>query len=191
MLKWQEYTNKLESLMALLSVQDPAGKELGADAGFIKLKQMTADIRQAGQTIFLVGNGASASMASHFATDLMKNAGINSEVFFELSLLTAIANDVSYEESFSLPLELKIKKGDMLVAISSSGNSPNVVKAVRKSRELGGIPITFSAMQADNKIRSMGDLSFYVQADTYGNAETCHAAMLHYWIDSLIETEGS
>ena len=87
------------------------------------------EIRNARRTIYLVGNGASASMASHMASDLSKNAGLHTHVFSDPSLLTAISNDIGYEDVFALPLKGRAVKGDMLVAISSSGKSPNILKA--------------------------------------------------------------
>ena len=76
----------------------------------------------------------------------------------------------------------------MVVAISSSGNSPNIIRAVHQAKELGGTVITISAMNEDNAIRKLGDLNFYVPAKTYGLAETAHAAILHFWMD-LVESK--
>ena len=76
--------------------------------------------------------------------------------------------------------------GDMLVAISSSGQSQNIIRAVEEANKLGGFTVTLSAMKRENTLRSMGMINFYIPADTYGMAETCHAAILHYWIDQTI-----
>ena len=124
-------------------------------------------------------------MASHFAADLAKNARIYTQVFSDASLLTAVSNDLSYEKVFSEPLRWRGQKGDMLVAISSSGRSPNVLNAVEVARSLNFSIITLSAMKADNPLRGLGDLNLYVAAETYGYAETCHAALLHRWMDSV------
>ena len=124
-------------------------------------------------------------MASHIAADLCKNGRINTSVFTDSSLLTAVANDVGAESIFSLPLEMRGEAGDLLVAISSSGNSPNIVKAIHTAREMGIDVVTLSAMHEDNLIRSFSNLNFYVPAGTYSNAETCHAALLHYWVDLI------
>jgi D-sedoheptulose 7-phosphate isomerase len=103
-------------------------------------------------------------------------------------LITAIANDISYEEVFAEPLRWYMKKGDMLVSISSSGNSSNVVRAVKMARSLGGIVITLSAMGENNETRKMGDLNFYISAQTYGLAESAHAVILHHWMDCIEST---
>lgn len=73
----------------------------------------------------------------------------------------------------------------MVVAISSSGQSPNILNAVQEAVVRGGQVVTLSAMSIDNKLKKLGNLNFYVPADTYGMAETCHAAILHFWMDRV------
>jgi DNA-binding MurR/RpiR family transcriptional regulator len=124
-------------------------------------------------------------MASHVAADLAKNAHVHTEVFSDLSLITAIANDLDYEEVFAEPLRRRMAEGDMLIAISSSGESPNVLRAVEEATRLGGLVVTLSAMRPTNHLRTRGALNLYVPADNYGLAESCHAAILHHWIDSV------
>jgi D-sedoheptulose 7-phosphate isomerase len=172
----------LQSISASLNDNSP----ISVDDAFCKWTDLTVRIRSQKGTVFLIGNGASASMASHVAADLAKNAHVHTEVFTDLSLITAIANDMSYEEVFAVPLRRRLKKGDMLVAISSSGQSRNILQAVAATREIGGTVITLSAMKAENPLRNKGELNLYVPAHSYSMAETCHAAMLHYWIDKTI-----
>lgn len=184
---WKSNVEQINTLLAKLSVLDNDGKTLNTDDAFNVLKLYTEQVRDSKNTIFFVGNGASASMASHVSADLAKNGKVHTQGFFDLSLITAIANDISYEDVFAEPLRNRMEKGDVLVAISSSGNSPNVVKAIKQAKQLGGVVISVSAMSENNKIRQMGDLNFYVPATSYGMAETCHAALLHYWIDLVVE----
>jgi len=146
---------------------------------------MARQLRTRRGRLFLAGNGASASMASHFATDLAKNAGIRTQVFTDLSLLTALGNDIAYEAVFAEPLRWYAEAGDILVAISSSGNSPNIVQAVLAAKELGLTVVTLSGMRPDNRIRGLGELNLYLPAPTYGLAESCHAFLLHCWMDQL------
>ena len=129
-------------------------------------------------------------MASHFAADMVKNTGIRTIVFTDLALITALANDFAFEEVYSKPLGWFMKRGDMLVAISSSGNSPNIVRAVEAAKKIGAMVVTLSAMKGDNAIRKVGELNFYVPAESYGLAETAHAAILHYWMDLVEEEAG-
>jgi len=145
----------------------------------------TEEVRRAERVTYLIGNGASASMASHFAADLAKNADLHTQVFTDPSLLTAVANDISYDMVFAAPLRRRLKPGDMVVAISSSGNSPNVVKAAELAISREATLVTLTAMQPSNALRQLGTLNFWLQADTYGLAETGHAAILHYWMDRV------
>ena len=124
-------------------------------------------------------------MASHFAADLAKNAHLHTEVFTDLSLITAISNDMSYEWVFAEPLRRRANKGDILVAISSSGASKNILCATEIAQKMGLKIITLSAMSPQNPLRSEGFLNAYVSAETYGYAETCHAAILHHWMDMV------
>ena len=171
--------------MSNLIVTDELGSFVDVEHGFSGWAEVSEKIREEGRTIYLIGNGASASMASHMSADLAKNAHIHTEVFSDLSLMTAISNDISFSEVFAEPIRRRIKKGDMVVSISSSGQSENILKAADEARRRGGSVITLSAMSKENKLRSKGTLNFYVPAETYGLAETCHAAILHFWMDRV------
>ena len=182
---YAEWIHVLTDILSKLEVTQRDGSVLTSEDGFSTLKKLTDTIREYHQTIFLIGNGASASMASHIAADLCKNAGLSTEVFTDLSLITAVANDQGSEFLYSTPLERRARPGDMLVAISSSGRSPNILKAVEVTRKINMSLVTFSAMSADNPLRQCGDLNFYVPAPTYGQAESAHAALLHFWVDRV------
>ena len=185
-MKWNENTIQLHETLKELSIQDLKGLELDQDEAFELWRDRTLGMRQSGRRVFFIGNGASASMSSHFAADLSKNVGLPTEVFTDLAQITALANDLSFEQVFSEPLRLRMAPGDMLVAVSSSGNSPNVVQGTKTAREKEGVIITLSAMDPKNQIRRLGDLNFYVPAQTYGLAETSHAAILHFWLDQMV-----
>jgi len=184
-MKWQDNVRRLMAVLEQLSVWDVNGREIGLDEGFDIWCALTREVRRSNKTIFLIGNGGSASMASHFSADVAKNRRVRSEVFTDPSLITAVANDISFEQVFAEPLRRKMSAGDMLVVISSSGNSPNVLRGAEAARELKGSVVTLSAMDKGNSLRRLGDLNFYIPARTYGFAETGHAAILHYWIDRL------
>jgi D-sedoheptulose 7-phosphate isomerase len=186
---WVNNIDEIRRCLGLLSVSDSNSNDIGADKAYEMWNDLTVHIREERKTIFLIGNGASASMASHVAADLAKNAHVRTEVFTDLSLITAIANDVSFEEIFAEPLRRRLMKGDLLVAISSSGKSQNILRAAETTKQYGGKVITLSAMDADNPLRKKGDLNFYVPAKTYGMAETCHAAILHHWIDRIVSSD--
>lgn len=182
---WSVKVGDIAHALRALSVRDGRGRPLPPGEAFQRWNDLTIALRHADRTVYLIGNGASASMASHMAADLAKNAHVNTQVFTDLALMTAMANDFSYEDVFAESLAQRMRPGDMLVAISSSGNSPNIVKACHVARNLKGSVITVSAMSAENKIRLLGELNYWIPADTYGLAETCHAALLHFWMDGL------
>jgi D-sedoheptulose 7-phosphate isomerase len=184
---WGANVSELNACLGSLSVWDDAGETIDPDLGFSRLREATLRLRKAGNMVYFIGNGASAAMASHISADLAKNAYLHTRVFTDLSLLTALANDLCYEEVFAEPLRRFLKKGDMLVAISSSGRSANIIRAAREAGNLGGIVVTLSAMKPDNPLRTLGTYNFYVPADTYGLAETSHAAILHFWVDQMVE----
>lgn len=185
-MNWSSNINEIRKCLQFISASRGDTSDISIDKAFGKWTDWTVHIRAQKNTVFLIGNGASASMASHVAADLAKNAHVHTEVFTDLALITAIANDISYDEVFAEPLRRRMQKGDILVAISSSGQSRNILQAAATAKNLGGIVITLSAMKAENPLRREGELNLYVPARTYGMAETCHAAILHYWIDKII-----
>jgi len=184
---WEQKINLYTNLLTNISFTDSSGREIGELRGFAFLIQLSNELKRKKKTLYAIGNGASASMASHFSADLAKNGKIHTQVFSDLSLITAISNDLGYEEVFSEPLKRRGQKGDILVAISSSGNSENILNAVKIAKKLGLEIITLSSMSVKNTLRKSGDLNIYIPAKTYGDAETCHAAVLHYWIDLVIK----
>jgi len=137
--------------------------------------------------LWFVGNGASATISEHMALDAMKAGRFKTGSCSETSYLTAICNDISADDLFAFKLDRQFSSADMLITISSSGNSPNVIRAIEVCRAKGGIIVTLSAMKPDNKSRQLGDLNFYVPAPTYGLAEVCHGGLMHCWLDLFLD----
>ena len=138
-------------------------------------------------TFFFIGNGASASMAEHMSHDCFKNADMLTYTCSETAHITAMSNDLSYEDVFSYRISKTLSDKDMLIAISSSGNSPNIVKAVKTAREQGVFVVTITGKSTDNEARKLGNLNFYVPLDTYGMVESAHATLLHCWLDMFLD----
>jgi len=141
------------------------------------------------RTIFFFGNGGSASTASHFVTDIAKVAGGTEgrgpgKRFRCVSLndnvpgLTAWANDVGYAEVFSGQLKALAEKGDVVVAISGSGNSPNVLEAVRTARTLGLSTIGLTGM-GGGKLKDLVDVALVVPSNSMQHTEDTHLITLH------------
>ncbi len=184
-MKWSEQIAQLGTTLRSLQVSGADGEPIASDLAFESWASHAERVRSEDRTVYFVGNGASASMASHFAADLAKNGQMHTQTFTDPALMTALGNDLGYDKVYSEPLRRRARLGDMLVAISSSGKSPNILSAVETAQELGSMVVSLSAMGADNPLRASGMLNFYVAAETYGSAETSHAAILHHWMDAV------
>jgi len=187
---WADYVGTASACVRNVSVTIADGTAIEVSEGFRRWIAIARDGRDAGQRMYFIGNGASAMMASHFAADACKNAGLSAMAFNDASLLTAIANDLAFEEIFALPLRQLGRPGDVVVAISSSGNSPNVIRALDVARSLPAKIVTSSGKSVDNQARARGDLNFYVAADRYGWVECAHQLILHYWLDQYLNLHG-
>ena len=188
--RWPDYLSAASAGLRVLVVTSGSGETLAAMEGFTRWVAMTRAGRLRGQHIYLVGNGASAMMASHFAADACKNGGLSAMAFNDASLLTATANDVAFEEVFALPLSRLARPGDLLIAISSSGNSPNILRAIEAARSIPAEIVTLTGKGSDNRARTCGDLNFYVPSPRYGWVECAHQLILHYWLDQYLNLYG-
>ena len=112
-----------------------------------------------GNKLIFIGNGASAAISSHLATDYWKNGGMRAIAFNDAALLTCVSNDIGYDYVFERSIEMFADRGDILVAISSSGKSKNVLRGVRAAREKGCGVITLSGFKAGNPLRRLGDIN--------------------------------
>ncbi|NCD34506.1 MAG: SIS domain-containing protein [Spartobacteria bacterium] len=179
---FETYVNDLYGTLQRVEVTEK-GMRVATERGFDRWQEITCKLTEQKRTMYFIGNGASATMASHMAADANKNGGFRSDVFNDVALMTAIANDVAYDQCFALPLRRLGNAGDVLIAISSSGNSPNVVNAVTAARDMGIITVTLTGMSSDNQLRQLGDLNVYLPASTYGQVEAGHQVILHTWLD--------
>lgn len=140
---------------------------------------------QIGNTIFLCGNGGSASTASHWACDLAKGTIASGaprlkaiSVADNLALLTAYANDVDYAQVFAEPLRTYGKAGDVVVLITASGNSPNILEAAHAARDIGMISIGLIGF-GGGKLASLVDFNITVSCREYGPVEDLHLILDH------------
>lgn len=183
-----EYTRDIYEGLQQMIVTDKGGNRRTADEGYgIWAEQARKLQQETGGLMFFCGNGASATMAEHMSHDWFQNAQVNTYSVSETSHLTAISNDMSYEDVFAYRINRICSERDMLITISSSGNSPNIVKAIQTAGEKGTFIITVSGKGADNKSRANGDLNFYVPLDTYGMVESVHAVLIHGALDYFLD----
>jgi D-sedoheptulose 7-phosphate isomerase len=141
--------------------------------------------RAEGKTVFIFGNGGSAATASHFAVDVIKGTLDADRVRFRIiclndnmPTLTALANDVGYEYVFSEPLASLARAGDVAIAISGSGNSPNILRAMRTARERGMIAIGLSGATG-GKLKDLVDVAVLVPSPSMQLVEDTHTVILH------------
>ena len=104
--------------------------------------------------------------------------------------MTAISNDTAYENVFAYPLRRFADPGDVLVTISSSGNSPNIMQAIKVAKELNLDVITLSGKSPENGSRPQGILNFYIPSQSYGIIECAHQVLLHSWLDQYMDANG-
>ena len=140
-------------------------------------------------TIFLIGNGGSAAIAEHIAIDLTKNAGLRAMTISGTPMLTTFSNDYGYEKVFQKAIDSFAKKNDILIAISSSGTSQNILNACITAGNKGLKIITLSGFEANNPLRKMGDINFWINSTAFGYVEIIHTLILHYINDSIIGSE--
>jgi len=162
--------------MALASVSRSA-----LEAATAKLQAAVRDQK----IIFACGNGGSAAIANHLACDCLK--GIRTDTTLKpklhslstnVEILTAIANDLAYDQVYSYQLESLASRGDVLVAISSSGCSQNIINAIRHGRSIGMITIALTGFEGGG-CRDEADISLHTHAKNYGVIEDVHQSIMH------------
>lgn len=183
---WDDYIETIAAGLRRLEATDRSGASLPAHDAMAQWVALTREIHDRDAQLFLFGNGGSAAMAAHMATDACKNGNLRAIAFTDTAMLTATSNDLSFDQAFALPLERLARKGDMAIAISSSGNSPNVVRALEVAEGLGVSTVTLTAKAVGNRARTLGRLNFYVPLRRYGWAESAHQILLHYWFDEYL-----
>ncbi len=181
-----DYFKNLGKLFSEIQVTDGKGKTVDLTAALEDSIRMVTSL-DPGNKVIIIGNGGSAAIASHIVVDLWKNGGIRALAFNDFSLLTCVGNDFGYPYVFSKPIEMFADKGDVLIAISSSGKSDNILNGVKAAESKGCRIITMSGFKPDNPLRFMGELNFYVPSMSYGYVELTHNALCHCIVDVIVE----
>ena len=140
--------------------------------------------------LIIVGNGGSAAIASHLSIDFTKAAKIRAINFNESSLLTCFSNDFGYENWVEKSLEYYADKSDMVILISSSGNSKNILNGAFKAKKMELPLVTFSGFGSSNELKELGNYNFWVDSKDYNLVETVHQTWALSIIDYLIMDQG-
>jgi D-sedoheptulose 7-phosphate isomerase len=177
------YFQDLYAALEKVQYTGPQGERFDRAAAYERTLQLAQMATDGGGKLMFIGNGGSAGIASHMAIDFTKNGRMPAMCFNDGAALTCMGNDYGYEEVFAKQLSFLAHKGDVLFAISSSGSSENILRAVSVARQRGCAVITMSGFKADNPLRALGDMNFYIGLSEYGLVEVAHTAMIHAVVD--------
>ncbi len=165
------------------SVYSNKERELSEEEAFLATYVLLQKVKKEKGRAYFLGNGGSAAIASHFSVDWLNKLSIPSFTFYEISQITAIANDFGYEKVFSFPLEKCLQKQDLVIAISSSGESKNILQGVLAAQKKGANILTLSGFSEENPLRFLGDINYWVPSKEYGLVESAHFILLHTLVD--------
>lgn len=179
---WLKKLNK-----TIMSAQCRFGKTyVGLENGCCAAGRIINDTIESDASIWWVGNGGSAAICSHLSQDLINKLGARSFYPGDASLMTCMSNDFGYENVYLQSLEKLVRPKDLLITISSSGNSENILLCAKMALKRGLDLITLSGFKDNNRLWNMeSNLSFFVPADLFGIVELSHEAILHGIIESL------
>ena len=149
----------------------------------IKFYQLIIRTKNKGNKIIIAGNGGSAAIASHFSVDMTKNGGVRCINFNESDLLTCFSNDYGYENWLKQAIKFYADQGDLIILISASGNSENMVNAANYSKKMKNFLITFTGFNGKNKLSKKGNINFVVDSKNYNFIENIH----QYWLLILVD----
>lgn len=182
----KKYHSDFKQLLDYIKGTDKEGNELGFSKAIYEVCNLLKIRTVLDGKVIFIGNGGSAAISSHMAVDFWKNGNIRAIAFNDSSLLTCISNDFGYKYVFEKPIEMFADKEDVLFAISSSGMSENIIRGVEAARLKECKVITLSGFSEDNKLRTIGDINFYVPSLEYGPVEVAHQFICHWILDTII-----
>lgn len=183
----KNYYEDIINFINSIRVTDNKGKELNFYNTVEEVGNQIISLIGSGSKVIFIGNGASAAISSHMSVDYWKNGGVRAIAFNDSSLLTCIGNDYGYNHVFQKPIEMFANNGDILVAISSSGRSENILLAVQAALVKNCKIITLSGFDSDNPLSMLGTFNFYVPAQSYGPVEIIHHSICHCILDTMIK----
>ena len=178
-LSFSDRLSNFKSVLADVRLTDSAALDLSIESGLQDVYLSLSKLRDVSGSLYIIGNGGSAGVASHASTDFFNVAKIKTFTLHESSLLTCMTNDFGYENAFARMLDQVINKNDLLIAISSSGNSINIRNAVDIAKKHHASIITLSGFSEDNPLRKMGNINIWLNSDDYGFVEIGHQFLLH------------
>lgn len=176
---------EFQRIVAGSEATDAAGRHSDLERAMAALVEQLKALREAGGRLYIVGNGGSAGVASHAVSDFLNVAKLRATTLHEPSILTCMSNDFGYEAAFARVLATLASPADVLIGISSSGQSANIRNAAIEMRKLRGKIVTLSGFKRDNPLRALGDLNFWLDSMDYGMVEIGHQFLLHNIADRI------
>ncbi len=152
-----------------------------------KTIKLIKNVKKDNSKIIIAGNGGSAALSSHVAVDFTKAVGIRSINFNEADLITCFANDYGYENWLQQALKSYSKKKDLVILVSSSGQSLNMINAAKYCNQRKINLVTFSGFSKKNRLRKLGKINFWCDSKSYNKVEMTHHIWLLMIVDYLIE----
>jgi len=177
----QSFSDIIKSTMITTRQQECITTDLGMKEILMFLDQC----RTKNGTVYIIGNGGSAAIASHAVIDFINMDKMHATAMLDSAVTTCISNDYGYEQVYAKQLMQCIEEKDVLIAISSSGQSKNIMNAVSVAKNRNAKVLTLSGFLADNPLRKMGDYNLWLNSKDYGHVEIGHAFILHYLTDRL------
>src|SRR5882762_2823226 len=181
----RRYFTTLSGHLVQAAVTSASGTPIEMAEAINQVMALARRAHAAGNKLVFVGNGGSSAIASHMATDYSKNGDVRSMALNDTSMLTCLGNDLGYDQVFAKQIELYARSDDLVIAISSSGRSANILNAVKAARAAKCAVVTFSGFTADNPLRRLGGINFYVASDRYGFVEIGHLTICHAILDFI------
>ncbi|MBL42345.1 MAG: phosphoheptose isomerase [Rhodospirillaceae bacterium] len=185
-----KYFEKISELSSLSTVNCNEGKIYNLSETIDLFINKSYESTRNGKKLMFIGNGGSSTIASHMAEDFSKAANLRSLAFNDPAFITCLGNDYGYEYIFSKQIELFAQQGDILVAISSSGESMNIINAVKVAKEIGCWVLTLSGFNKNNRLNKLGNRNVFVPSDQYGFVEIAHLSICHGALDIALGWKG-
>ncbi len=167
------------NLISRCEVTGQNREPLQLEEGISILCHQLSDLRSKGHSLYVIGNGGSAGVASHAVTDFFNVAKLRATTLHESSLMTCMANDFGYENAYARIVRQMVKPGDTVITISSSGKSMNIRNAATVAADAGGFVVTLSGFAPDNPLRFLGAINIWLDSNDYGFVEIGHQFLLH------------
>ena len=180
---FENYAQTLATCVKATQANDISGKPIDPETAVGQAIEMIRTASKSGGRVIFIGNGGSAAIASHMAVDYSTNGKLPAMALNDGAMLTCVSNDLGYENVFSHQIEMHGRSEDLLIAISSSGQSSNILNAVKTGKDIGMAVITLSGFKQDNPLRRDGDLNFYSESSAYGVVEISHLTLCHSFCD--------